>query len=90
VADGTTSDQSGFVVYWRPACWFCSRLFRRFDRHGLAPERRNIWEDADARRFLNDEIGSETVPTVVVDGRVLVNPSIDDVLEALGPDRIPD
>jgi glutaredoxin len=87
VDDATTQGQTGFVLYWRPGCPFCWTLFRRLDRHGLEPERRNIWEDPEARRVLNDRIGGETVPTVVVEGRVLVNPSIGDVIEALGTDR---
>lgn len=88
VVDEETSDERpGFVVYWRPACGFCSVLFRRLQRYGLEPERRNIWEDPEARRFLNDRIGSETVPTVVVGDRVLVNPSIGEVTEALDEGR---
>jgi glutaredoxin len=72
-----------FTVYWRPGCGFCSRLFRQFDRHGLDPVVVNIWEDDEARRFLNDAIGCETVPTVVVGDRLLVNPSVREVLAAL-------
>jgi mycoredoxin len=76
-------DEAPFTVYWRPGCGFCSRLFRQLDGHDLDPVVRNIWEDDDARRFLNDRIGSETVPTVVVGTTLLVNPSIDEVLAAL-------
>lgn len=76
-------DEPGFVVYWRPGCGFCARLFRTMGRHDLDPVVRNIWEDADARGWLNEAIGSETVPTVVVGERILVNPSIDEVLDAL-------
>lgn len=76
-------DPVEFTVYWRPGCGFCSMLFRQFERHGLDPVVVNIWEDDDARRFLNQAIGSETVPTVVVGERLMVNPSVDDVLTAL-------
>ena len=76
-------DEAPFTVYWRPGCGFCSRLFRQLDRHELDPVVRNIWEDDDARRFLNDRIGSETVPTVVVGATLMVTPSIDEVLAAL-------
>lgn len=76
-------EDATFTVYWRPGCGFCSRLFRQLDRHDLDPVVRNIWEDDDARRFLEDRIGSETVPTVVVGDTLLVNPSIAEVLAAL-------
>lgn len=76
-------DSGSFTVYWRPGCGFCSMLFRQLDRHGLDPVVVNIWEDDDARRFLNDSIGCETVPTVVVGDRLMVNPSIDEVVAAL-------
>ncbi|MCD9624503.1 glutaredoxin family protein [Rhabdothermincola salaria] len=72
-----------FTVYWRPGCGFCSRLFRQLQTRDLDPVVRNIWDDDEARRFLNDRIGSETVPTVVVGGSVLVNPDIGEVLDAL-------
>lgn len=82
-ADTQSTEAGRFVVYWRPACGFCWRLFRQLERHGLEPERRNIWEDPEARRFLGNQIGSETVPTVVVGDQVLVNPSIKEVTAAL-------
>jgi mycoredoxin len=78
-----TPATTGFTVYWRPGCGFCSMLFRQLDRHGLDPVVVNIWEDAAARRWLDDAIGSETVPTVKVGDRILVNPGIDQVLAAL-------
>jgi mycoredoxin len=74
---------AGLTVYWRPGCGFCSMLLRQLDRHGLDPVVVNIWEDAAARRWLDDAIGSQTVPTVRVGERLLVNPDIDEVLAAL-------
>jgi len=79
----TSDTTSAFTVYWRPGCGFCSMLFRQMERHGLDPVVVNIWEDDAARRFLKDAIGSETVPTVVVGERLMVNPSVDEVLLAL-------
>jgi len=79
----TGPDAPEFTVYWRPGCGFCSRLFRQLRRRDLDPVVRNIWEDDEARRFLNDRIGSETVPTVVVGEALLVNPGIGEVLDAL-------
>ena len=71
-------------LYWRPGCGFCAGLQRGLDKLGIERVEHNIWDDpADAavvRRFAN---GNETVPTVVVDGVGLVNPSPTDVLELL-------
>lgn len=79
----SAGDARPFVVYWRPGCGFCSRLMRQMARRELDPELRNIWEDPEARRWLGATIGNETVPTVVVGERVMVNPSVDEVLAAL-------
>ena len=72
------------IVLWRPGCGFCRVLFSGLERHGVAHGTRNIWEDAEARAMLNDRIGSETVPTVLIGDAVMVNPSITDLLERLG------
>jgi mycoredoxin len=71
-------------LYWRPGCGFCMRLMRGLDQLGIERVEHNIWEDpADAaivRQFAN---GNETVPTVVVDGVGLVNPSPRQLLDLL-------
>lgn len=72
------------VVLWRPHCPFCRILFSGLERHGIEVEKRDIWSDDDARRLLNERIGCETVPSVLVGDAILVNPSIAEVLEALG------
>ncbi|NOX21597.1 MAG: NrdH-redoxin [Actinobacteria bacterium] len=72
------------IVYWRPGCGFCARLFAQLDQAGVPHRRVNIWEDPDAaatvRSFAH---GSETVPTVVIGDTALVNPSVDQVQTAL-------
>jgi glutaredoxin len=70
-------------VLWRPGCGFCRVLFAGLERHGIAHEAVNIWEDAGARAMLNERIGSETVPTVIIGDAVVVNPSVTDLLERL-------
>jgi mycoredoxin len=63
-------------LYWRPGCGFCSMLRGQLDKLGIERVEHNIWDEpsqADVvRQYAN---GSETVPTVVVDGVGLVNPS---------------
>lgn len=71
-------------LYWRPGCGFCARLDRQLERHGIPAERHNIWENSDdAARVRSITGGNETVPTVVIDDVEMVNPSMNQVLEAL-------
>lgn len=69
------------VVFWRPGCSFCDRLFRALDKAEVAVERRNIWDDDDARTFVRaHNRGNETVPTVIFDGIVRTNPRPADLI----------
>ena len=68
------------VVYWRPHCGFCARLFRGLAAAGIDHDQRDIWEDPEAAAFVRSVAGGhETVPTVTVGDRVLVNPAVEDV-----------
>lgn len=78
------------VVYWRPGCPFCSTLRRRLAKGGLATREVNIWDDPDgAARVRAAAGGDETVPTVAVAGRVLVNPPARTVLALAAEAGIP-
>lgn len=71
------STQPPITVFWRPGCMFCAALLHRLERTELAFRKVNIWEDDDARSFVRSVAGgNETVPTVAVGERVLVNPSL--------------
>lgn len=71
-------------VYWRPGCMFCGMLRRKLHRTGLPLEEINIWEDPSAAATVRDIAnGNETVPTVVVGTRAMVNPSAREVLAAV-------
>ena len=87
--DGAASTAVRIDLYWRPGCGFCAALQRGLDRLGIERVEHNIWDDpADAaivRKYAN---GNETVPTVVVDGVGLVNPSPNELL-ALLTERAP-
>lgn len=73
------------VLYWRPGCMYCWLLRRGLRREGVHPDERNIWDDPEAAAFVRSVAGgNETVPTVVVDGAALVNPSVGAVLSRLG------
>lgn len=71
------------VVLWRPHCPFCRILFSGIERHGIEVETRDIWSDDDARALLNERIGCETVPSVLLGDELLVNPSITELLDAI-------
>lgn len=72
------------TMYWRPGCGFCSALERQLRKADLAFEKHNIWDDANAAAFVRSVArGNETVPTLVVKGQALVNPSLDQVVSAL-------
>ncbi|MDW3176055.1 MAG: glutaredoxin domain-containing protein [Acidimicrobiia bacterium] len=80
--------------YWRPGCPFCMSLERSLEKLNLPLNKLNIWDDpahAEAvRRIAN---GNETVPTVVIGDAQLVNPSADQVVQALAnqaPDLLPE
>lgn len=76
------------TVFWRPGCGFCMRLERSLREAGVAYERCNIWEDDQAAAYVRSvNRGNETVPTVVIDGEALTNPSPAMVLTRLGIER---
>lgn len=85
---------SAVTVFWRPGCMFCSGLFRSLEKAGLEPERRNIWEDEEAAAVVRSATGgSETVPTVVIGDRAMVNPTGAEVMAAVAevaPEEVPE
>ncbi len=88
-AGAATSVATGTVtVYWRPGCGFCAALRFGLERAGVGYEAVNIWEVPAAAEFVRSVAGgSETVPTVTVDGpggtTSMVNPSVTEVVAAL-------
>lgn len=79
-----TSAPARVEVLWRPGCPFCSRLRRGLARAGIDTVERDIWADPSAAaRVRSATGGDETVPTVVVGSRPLVNPSVAQVVAAV-------
>ncbi len=63
---------------------FCLRLRLTLRWHHLSVHQVNIWADPDAAAFVRSVAdGSETVPTLVVDGHPIVNPSPRQAVAAL-------
>jgi glutaredoxin-like protein len=81
-------------LYWRPGCGYCMMLQRSLDRLGIERVEHDIWNDpADAAIVRAHANGNETVPTVVVGGVGLVNPSATELVAHLAahhPDLLPD
>lgn len=75
-------------VYWRPGCPYCRALMGPLRRSGLRLQEVNIWEDpAAAARVRSVAGGNETVPTVFIGDRAMVNPSVRQVLTAAGGEQ---
>ena len=71
-------------VMWRPGCPFCSALRRGLSRAGVVTHEHDIWSSADAAARVREATGGdETVPTVFVGDRALVNPSVRQVVDAI-------
>lgn len=78
---------------WRPHCRFCRNLRVELVAAGITLNERNIWKDEEAAAAVRRAArGNETVPTVVVGRRTLVNPSREKVIKAVHrefPGRFP-
>ena len=73
------------TMYTTTWCGYCRRLARQMTEAGIAFES----VDIDVQRQFGERIeaatgGNRTVPTIEVDGRLLVNPSIVEVTAAAG------
>ena len=79
-----TQTQPTVEVMWRPGCPFCTSLRRRLSRAGVATIEHDIWSSPHAAaRVRGATGGDETVPTVFVGERALVNPSVRQVVDAI-------
>ena len=79
------SDMRPVTMYSTTWCGYCRRLKRQFEEAGLPFTE----VDLDAEPHHGPKIeaatgGYRTVPTVEIDGELLVNPSIREVQHALG------
>lgn len=80
-APGT--EHATVVVMWRPGCPYCPSLRRGLSKAGVLTQEHDIWASPEAAaRVRTATGGDETVPTVFVGSRVLVNPSVSQVRAA--------
>ncbi|MHB1129885.1 MAG: glutaredoxin family protein [Ilumatobacteraceae bacterium] len=76
---------SEITVYTRPGCSYCSGLRSDLHRSGVTFCEIDIWDNPDAAEFVRSVAdGNETVPTVTVGSISMVNPSVDQVMTAIG------
>lgn len=80
--DGSAIEAVEF--YWRPGCPFCAMLERDLDAAGIPIAKRNIWDEPSAAEFVRSVAdGNETVPTIRVGDRSMVNPPAAEVAQVL-------
>ncbi|MBM3690506.1 MAG: mycoredoxin [Actinobacteria bacterium] len=74
------------TMYSTQWCGYCQRLKAQLDRAGVSYTEIDIEHSPEAAQFVqNVNGGNQTVPTVVLpDGRAMTNPSINQLLDALG------
>lgn len=76
---------TGVTIYSTAWCGYCRRLKRQMDQAGIPY--REVDLDADRshdRRIIAKTGGYRTVPTLEVNGELLVNPTLPQVVAALG------
>ncbi|MDA0274379.1 MAG: mycoredoxin [Actinobacteria bacterium] len=74
------------TMYSTQWCGYCQRLKGQLDRAGVAYIEIDIEHSAEAAEYVQSvNGGNQTVPTVVLpDGTAMTNPSINQLLAALG------
>lgn len=81
---GRAGPVEAVTLYRRPGCPFCASLRCRLRRARLRLDEIDIWADPAAAATVRSITGGdETVPTVVVAGHAMVNPSARQVLAAV-------
>jgi mycoredoxin len=73
------------IVYTTTWCGYCKRLKRQLDELGIDYREVDVDENPEyGDRIIAFTGGYRTVPTVDVDGRLLVNPLVSEVRAAVG------
>lgn len=65
------SSKKDLVLYVRPGCPYCQRVFSFMEEHGLEIPQRDISRDPRAREELEIRGGKVQVPCLFVDGQPL-------------------
>jgi len=84
--NGSLSDkveQQAVTVYTVPNCAACSELLSRLVEIGVPVEEQNLDNNRDAQQRVLELSDSLIAPTVVINGRALPNPNLQNLNEAL-------
>ena len=60
------------VVYHQPGCPPCHTAMEYLSQRGIPFVAKNVQEDEDAMRELIEDYRSQSTPTIVVDGQVMI------------------
>jgi len=71
-------------VYTTPTCPYCKMAKKFLDDNGIKYQEFNIVEDKAAREEMKSKCGSLAVPTICLDGEVLVGYNEAQLREKLG------
>jgi mycoredoxin len=73
------------IVYTTSWCGDCRRLKGQLKDHHVAYEERDIERnEADYKTMMGYTNGKRVIPTVDIEGKILINPPFREVAEALG------
>ncbi|WP_194815003.1 glutaredoxin domain-containing protein [Nocardia sp. XZ_19_385] len=78
-----TEARTPITVYWRLGCPYCLRLAVRLRAARIPFRKVSIRDPAAAAAVRAITGGDEITPTVLVNGKALVNPGIDEIRAAL-------
>ncbi len=72
------------IVYTTSWCGDCHRLTRQMDEKQISYEERDIEKSpADFRIMMGYTNGKRVIPTVDIDGKILINPRFSQIAEVL-------
>ena len=57
------------VVYGAPGCSYCVRAKELANRHGIRVQYIDLSADAEAKKYIIEDIGARTVPQVFHEGK---------------------
>lgn len=75
--------QPTVTIYSSPTCVFCHMAKEYFDDLGVAYTEKDISSDADAFKYVVEEVGQAVTPIITINDTIIVGfdrPKIDDAL----------
>ncbi len=75
--------QPTVTIYSSPTCAFCHMAMEYFKDKGIAFTEKDITTDAEAYKFVVEEVGQAVTPIITINDTVIVGfdrPKIDDAL----------